>query len=134
MTDSKKEVRIARGQRPGIVYLLPRTTRPDTRLEIDVALPEAAGLHRAERPPTVLEIPETGQLEETRCQNRPRGVDCARPGATHESGLEIAPLECTGLRSAPHTAATGVNSLLLLGINKESLMTWYKQRIVDDLV
>ena len=67
-------------------------------------------------------------------QNCPRGVDRARPGATHASGPEIAPLECTGRRSAPHTAVTGVNSLLHPGINKESLMTWYKQRIVDDLV
>ena len=101
VTDSKTEVRIARGQRPGIVYPLPRTARPDTRLEIDAALPEAAALHRAERPPTVLEIPETGQLEETRCPDRPRGMDRARPGATHASGPEITPLECTGRRSAP---------------------------------
>ena len=62
VTDPKREVRIARGQRPGIVYPLPRAARPDTRLEID-----AAALHRAERPPTILEIPETGRLEETRC-------------------------------------------------------------------
>ena len=38
VTDSR-EVRIARGQRPGIVYPLPRATRPDTRLTIDAALP-----------------------------------------------------------------------------------------------
>ena len=67
VTDSKREVRITRGQRPGIVYPLLRAARPDTRLEIDAALPEAAALHRAEWPPTVLEIPETGRLEETRC-------------------------------------------------------------------
>ena len=67
-------------------------------------------------------------------QNRPIGVDRACPGATHASGPEIAPLEYTGRRSAPHTAVTGVNSSLLPGINKESLMTWYKQRIVDELV
>ena len=67
VTDSEREVRIARGQRPGIVYPLPRAARPDTRLTIDAALPEAAALHRAERPPTVMDIPEPRQLEETRC-------------------------------------------------------------------
>ena len=67
LTDSKKEVRIARGQRSGIVYPLPGATRPDTWLEIDAALPEAAVLHRAEQPPTNVDIPETGRLEETRC-------------------------------------------------------------------
>ena len=67
VTDSKREVRIARGQRPGIAYPLPRAARPDTRLEIDTALPEAAALHHVKRPPTILEIPETGRLEETRC-------------------------------------------------------------------
>ena len=66
VTDSR-EVRIARGQRPGIVYPLPRAARPGTRLTIDTALPEAAALHRAERPPTVVDIPEPRQLEETRC-------------------------------------------------------------------
>ena len=65
VTDSKREVRISRGQRPGIVYSLPRVARPDTRLAIDAALPEAAALHRAERPPTIVDIPEPGQLEET---------------------------------------------------------------------
>ena len=67
VTDSKREVGIARGQRPVIVYLLPRAARPDTRLAIDAALPEAAALHRAERTFTVVDIPEPGQLEETRC-------------------------------------------------------------------
>ena len=57
VTDFKREVRLARGQRPGIVYPLPRAARPDTWQEMDAALPEAAALHRAERPPTVLEIP-----------------------------------------------------------------------------
>ena len=65
LTDSREE-RIARGQRPGIVYPLPRAARPDTRLTIDTALPEAAALHRTERPPTVVDIPEPRQLEETR--------------------------------------------------------------------
>ena len=67
LTDSKREARIAGGSRPGIVYPLPRAARPDTRLEVDAAPPEAAALSRAERPPTVLDIPETGRLEDTRC-------------------------------------------------------------------
>ena len=67
VTDSKRKVRIARGQRSGIVYPLPRAARPDTRLEIDAALLEAAALHCAERPPTIVDIPALGQLEETRC-------------------------------------------------------------------
>ena len=67
LTDSNREVRIAGGLRPGIVYLLPRAARPDTRPEVDAAPPEAAALSRAERPPTVLDIPETGRLEDTRC-------------------------------------------------------------------
>ena len=66
MTDSNREVRIAGGLRPGIVYPLQRTAHPDTRLEVDAAPPEAAALSRAEWPPTVLDIPETGRLEDTR--------------------------------------------------------------------
>ena len=75
VTDSKREVRIARGQKPCIVYPLPRATRPDTRLTIDVTLPEAAALHRDEWPPTVVDIPEPRQMEETRCSrpSQPRG-------------------------------------------------------------
>ena len=67
LTDSNREARIAGGSRPGIIYLLPRAARPDTRLEVDAAPPDAAALSRAERPPTVLDIPETGRLEDTRC-------------------------------------------------------------------
>ena len=68
LIDSKREARIAGGSRPGIDYPLPRAARPDTQLEIDAAPPEVATLSRAEQPPTVLDIPETGRLEDTRCQ------------------------------------------------------------------
>ena len=86
-TDSKREVRIAIGQRPGIVYPLPRAARPNTRLAIDAALPEAAALSRAERPPTIVDILEPGQLEEARCpesshrrgSRSPRRHSCKRP-------------------------------------------------------
>ena len=87
MTDPLGEAREARGQRSGIVYPLPRAARPDMRLTIDAALPEAAALYRTERPPTVLDIPEPRQLEETRCSgpSQPRGSrspkhqSCKRP-------------------------------------------------------
>ena len=47
MTDPYREARDAEGERPGIIYpLLPRAARPDTWLQIDAALPEAAALDR----------------------------------------------------------------------------------------
>ena len=58
--------REAGGYRPGLIFPLPRAARPDTRLEIDAAPPEAASLSCAERPPTVLDIPETKPAGETR--------------------------------------------------------------------
>ena len=114
LTGPHREARIAGGSRPGIVYPLPRAACPDTRLEVDAAPPEAAAFSR--------------RLDGWRAlaaQNHPRGVDHARPGATHANGPGTARLGFTGLRSAHHTAAIGVNS---------SLLPWYKQGIVDDLV
>ena len=66
LTDPKREERIAGGLRPGLVLPHPSTACPDTRLELDAAPPEAAAISRAERSPTVLNIPETGRLETTR--------------------------------------------------------------------
>ena len=66
LTDSNRGARTAGGTRLGIVYPLLRAARPDMQLEVDAASPEAAALSRAERPPTVLDIPETGRLEDTR--------------------------------------------------------------------
>ena len=94
VTDSKREVRIARGQRSGIVYPLPRASRPDTRLEIDAALPEAAALHRAELPPTIVDIPEPGQLEENLC-----------PKSSHRRG-SCSPRRHT--RKRPRNRSSGV--------------------------
>ena len=60
MTDPYREARDAEGERSGIIYpLLPRAARPDTWLQIDAALPEAAPLDRRTRPPTVLDIVES---------------------------------------------------------------------------
>ena len=66
MTDPLREAREAERQRPGILYPRPRAARPDTRLSIDAALPEAAALSCGERPPTVVDIPEPGRVEGTR--------------------------------------------------------------------
>ena len=67
LTDPKREERIARGLRPGLVLSHPHAACPDTRLEIDAVPPETAAISRAERPSMVLDIPETGRLETTRC-------------------------------------------------------------------
>ena len=67
LTDPTREERIAGGLRPGPVQPHLHADCLDTRLEIDAAPPEAAAVSRAERPPTVLDIPETGRLETTRC-------------------------------------------------------------------
>ena len=76
MTSPYREAGEAVQERPGIVYpLLPRATRPDTRLTIDAAaLPESAALGRQSRPPTVLDIGETAQKE-----NRPPSQSRRQP-------------------------------------------------------
>ena len=112
MTDPIREAREAGRQRPGIVYPLPRAARPDTRLSIDAAPPEAAVLRRGERPPIVVDIPNPGRIGGTRLQDHRNRVDRARPGANPANGHGIALLECTGQRSSLHTEATGVNRLL----------------------
>ena len=71
LTDPVREGMIAGGLRPGPVQLHPHAACPDTRLEIDAAPPEAAAVSRAERPPTVLYIPESGQLEPARGPESP---------------------------------------------------------------
>ena len=94
LTDPQREVRIAGGSRPGLVFPLPRAARPDTWLELDAAPPEAAALSRAERPSTFLDIPETGRLESPCCpessQRRgsrsPRRHTHKRP-RNHSSGV-----------------------------------------------
>ena len=60
MTSPTQEAGDAIRERPGIVYpLLQRATRPDMRVVIEAALPEAAALDCRAQPPTVLEIDET---------------------------------------------------------------------------
>ena len=84
LTSPYREAGEAYRERPGIVYpLLPRATRPDTRLMIDAtALPESAALGRQSRPPTVLDIGETTQKEnrppsQSRRQPRKRRRNCS---------------------------------------------------------
>ena len=75
LTDPKREERIAGGLRPGLILPHPCAACPDTRIELDAAPPEAAAVSLAERPPMVVDIPETGQLETTR-----------RPEPSHRRG------------------------------------------------
>ena len=66
LTSPYREAGETERERPGIVYpLLPRAARPDTRLMIDAALPEAAALDLRPRPPTVLEITESRLKEDS---------------------------------------------------------------------
>ena len=76
LTDPTREAREAGRQGPGIVYPLLCAARPDTRLSIDAAPPEAAVLRRGERPPTVVDIPEPGRIGGTRLPgpSQPRGL------------------------------------------------------------
>ena len=60
MTSPTREAGEATRERPGVVYpLLSSAQRPDTRVVIEAALPEAAALDHRARPPTVLEIGDT---------------------------------------------------------------------------
>ena len=67
MTDPLREAREAGRQRPGIEYPLPHAARPDRRLTIDAAIPEAAALNLGERPPTVVDNPEPGRTAGLAC-------------------------------------------------------------------
>ena len=78
MTDPYREAREAERERPGIVYpLLPRAARPDTRLQIDAALPEAAALDQRTWPPMLLDIAE------------PRLTDEYQPGPLQPRGSSL---------------------------------------------
>ena len=85
LTDPLREARIAGGWRPGPVQSHPHATHPDVRLEIDAALPEAAAVSRAERPPVVLEIPESERLrlEPARRSESPRRRGSRSPRRHH---------------------------------------------------
>ena len=114
LTDPQREERIAGGLRPGL-YCPIRTLLVLicgwiwTLLCLKL-LPLAV-LNGLPRSWTFLRLDGWRLLA---AQNHPIGVDCARPGATHANGPGTARWHCTGLRSAHHTLATGVNSSLPL--------------------
>ena len=74
VTSPLREAGETNGERPGIVYpLLPRATRPDTKLAIDAAtLPESAALSRQSRPPTVLDLEEETRQKENQPSSQSR--------------------------------------------------------------
>ena len=117
MTSPYREAGEADGERPGIVYpLLPRAARPDTRLMIDAALPEAAALDRRSRPPTVLEIPDSQPQGPRRRQShkrrRNRSTGVYRPSKHSPPRGHWCDLE----------AHAGINKTVTV-INKDDLLT-----------
>ena len=101
LTDPLRETRIAGGWRPGPVQSYSHAAHPDVRLDIDTAWPEAAAVSRAERPPVVLEIPESERLEPARrVQNCPADEDLGCPGAITTNSQGTALQRYTGPGSA----------------------------------
>ena len=99
MTDPYREAREAGRERPGIIYLLlPRAARPDTRLQIDAALPEAAAL----ADPRLTEEYQPGP-----CRHK----DHVCTGANPASDSGTAPQGFTDPPSARPYEATGVTRL-----------------------
>ena len=93
MTSPTREAGDAVRERSGIIYpLLPRATRPDTRVVIEAALPEAAALDRRAQPPTVLEIDET---------NLPQSVSSPRQRPTQRQSRKRRRNRSTGVFRPP---------------------------------
>ena len=71
ITSPTREAGEATRERPGVVYpLLPRAQRPDTRVVIEAALPEATALDRRAQQPTVLEIGDTSLSQQVSSPRR----------------------------------------------------------------
>ena len=71
MTCPIREAGKAIRERPGVVCpLLPRAQRPDTRVVIEAALPEAAALDRRAQPLTVVEIGDTSLPQQASSSRR----------------------------------------------------------------
>ena len=94
LTDALREERIAGGWRPGPVQSHPRAAHPDVRLDIDAALPEADAVSHAERPPMVLEIPESERLEPARRPESTRRRGSRPPRCPHRPRKRPAPAGC----------------------------------------
>ena len=84
LTDPYREARIAGGLRAVPVLTHPRAALPDVHLEIGAALPKAAAVSRAERPPVVLDIPGSERLESARCSEPPRRRGYRSPRRHHK--------------------------------------------------
>ena len=110
LTDPIREARVAGGLRPGPVQPHPRAACPDTRLDIDAAPPEADAVSRDERPHTVLDIPESGRPETTRCPESPqrRGSRSTRRHLRKRPRNRFSALLLP--KKHPHTQDTDVNS------------------------
>ena len=99
ITSPYKEAGEAVQERPGIVYpLLPRATRPYTRLTIDAAaLPESAALGRQSRPPTVLELGEIALKENwptSQSRRQPRKCRRNRSAGVYRPSKQSPPRGC----------------------------------------
>ena len=101
---------------------------------LDAAPPEAAAVSRAERPPTVLDIPESGQLEPACRPECLTGVDLGCPDAIHANGPGIALQRYTGPRIAHLTPDAGVNNVLPLFMNKKRRDWNINRRSCDDAI
>ena len=99
MTCPTREAGEAIRERPGVVFpLQPRAQRPDTRVVIEAALPEAAVLDRRAQPPTVVEIGDT---------SLPQQASSPRRRASRRQSLKRRRNRSTGVyrppkRSPPH--------------------------------
>ena len=99
MTCPKREAGEAIRERPGIVYpLLPRAQRPDTRVAIEAALPEAAALGRQAQLPTVVDIGDTSQSQRAPSPRRRASRRPSRKRRRNRSTGVIRPPK----RSPPH--------------------------------
>ena len=117
MTSPTREAGEATRERPGVVYpLLPRAQRPDTRVVIEAALPEAAALDRRAQPPTVLEIAIPP------CPSSCHFPDDAPHDGSHANAVAIALRAYIGRPSARRPTDAGVSKdTLPPGINKTSI-------------
>ena len=96
MTSPHRKAGEAARERPGIVYpLLPRAVRPDMRLLIDAALPEAAALDRRSRPPTVLDVGETNLSENHQAQGPRFARRQSRKRSRNRSTWVYRPSKCS---------------------------------------
>ena len=85
LTSPHREAGEAYRERLGIVYpLLTRAVRPDTRLQVEAALPEAAAFERRTRPPTVLDIELEGENSQTQ---GPRRRQSRKRRRNHSTGV-----------------------------------------------